>query len=594
MAKIFKTDKMKLFLIIFIISILFFSSKTFNVSATGLCSSGCYSDTLGKNCTWDNEFFGGNAYTCSINTSQTISGPSIMPNGNCVDNTNHKVCVRALPCPSTFNDPLANGASCEIRSADGWIGCTSILQKSGKWDASQSQCVHCSGQMADRVYNVSGSSATDVAITPKCESACGGASDDQPTCAPVCIRTNPTVNSIPTSQTKPAGTAATYSISVANNDSAFSCADNSTFTLTLSGCPGGWTCSIAGSVSAQAGSSSLPTNLTIQSSAVAIPGATGTITITATHGADNTKTGSRSVTYIVASASALSVNISPGSIPASTPRLVTFYVRHPDTTIATNADVDLSTGQSCNTTTTGFCSITVNSAVDVTVIASKTGYTDGTTTIIVTSSCGAPASCVGCADGVACTGGTCYGEVCTPTGALCSSIMCGAANTVPCVCGTGGPTLSAPNVWCGFTPLCNPGQGFATQIACQTACLGAVPTCAAGDGCLAGCIPPDPDCAAVIPAASCSGPGMFVSPLGPGYCTIGEILTKATNWILALVSSIIILIIIIGGLMYISSAGDEEKLRTSKNIIFYAVIGLGIILISYALITEVTDILKGP
>ncbi|MBU4579739.1 hypothetical protein KKB43_01855 [Patescibacteria group bacterium] len=131
------------------------------------------------------------------------------------------------------------------------------------------------------------------------------------------------------------------------------------------------------------------------------------------------------------------------------------------------------------------------------------------------------------------------------------------------------------------------GNGFA-NCADITACPDGT-ACEGGGTCNGGtCV------AAAIPAASCSGPGMFVSPLGLGYCTIGEILTKATNWILSLVASIIILVIIIGGLMYISSSGDEEKLRASKNIIFYAVIGLGIILISYALITEVTDILKGP
>lgn len=99
----------------------------------------------------------------------------------------------------------------------------------------------------------------------------------------------------------------------------------------------------------------------------------------------------------------------------------------------------------------------------------------------------------------------------------------------------------------------------------------------------------DPACV----ATPCGGAGMYTSPLGPGYCTIEQILAKATSWILALVSSIIILIIIIGGLMYISSAGDEERLRTSKNMIFYAIVGLAIILVSYALITEVTNLLKG-
>jgi hypothetical protein len=138
-------------------------------------------------------------------------------------------------------------------------------------------------------------------------------------------------------------------------------------------------------------------------------------------------------------------------------------------------------------------------------------------------------------------------------------------------CGGGGPGCVEDT--CG---------GTAGAQWCPTA-GGAWKDCVAGKACSGG-----------ICVSSCGGDGMYKSPLGPGYCTIQDILAKATSWILTLVSSVIILIIIIGGLMYISSAGDEERLRTSKNMIFYAIVGLAIILISYALISEVTNLLKGP
>lgn len=164
--------------------------------------------------------------------------------------------------------------------------------------------------------------------------------------------------------------------------------------------------------------------------------------------------------------------------------------------------------------------------------------------------------------------------------------------------------VAAPGGWC----CANVNFVFFSATA-QTDCQSSDPACAAGGGgggaeiCAGGadedgdgdvdCA--DSDCAAdpaCISAASCGGPGMFISPLN--YCNISDLLTAATSWILALVASIIILVLIIGGLMYISSAGDEERMRAAKNIILYAIIGLGIILISYSLITEVTDILKGP
>ncbi len=248
-----------------------------------------------------------------------------------------------------------------------------------------------------------------------------------------------------------------------------------------------------------------------------------------------------------------------------------------------------------------------------------------------------PDTLVDCADIVDCPndtlcsgGGTCSGGACVPAGppnvhidtcASCNPVGTGpcqnmlnnnlwtaiSAPTTSAMCSTDTnvSSICAAEIAGGFNG-CQVGLSNGFTCPCGGGPVGCVVNTCGGSGGIQRCLvaggawtdcPGGGTCSGAgvcsHPAgAPCSGPGMFISPLGPGYCTIGQILTKATNWILALVSSIIILVIIIGGLMYITSAGDEERLRTSKNIIYYAIVGLGIILISYALITEVVNLLN--
>ena len=64
-----------------------------------------------------------------------------------------------------------------------------------------------------------------------------------------------------------------------------------------------------------------------------------------------------------------------------------------------------------------------------------------------------------------------------------------------------------------------------------------------------------------------------------------------TNWILGFVAMIAVLVIIWGGLMYIGSAGDENKATTGKRVITYALIGLVIAGIAYALVNVVVTVI---
>lgn len=107
----------------------------------------------------------------------------------------------------------------------------------------------------------------------------------------------------------------------------------------------------------------------------------------------------------------------------------------------------------------------------------------------------------------------------------------------------------------------------------------------------AGVPPPPPP---PPPGSPCSANNskLYRSPLMVGYCSLEEVIAKASDWVLGTAASLIILILIVGGITYIISAGDPARMKTAKNIIFYAIIGLVMILLSYVLVTTIKEIFK--
>jgi len=139
-----------------------------------------------------------------------------------------------------------------------------------------------------------------------------------------------------------------------------------------------------------------------------------------------------------------------------------------------------------------------------------------------------------------------------------------------------------------------------------------IPACGPADGnCPAGCTnPPDPDCVASnggdggtggggtgggigggpgVSGGTGGGPVSFDNPLTTA--SFEALISGIIKWILGIVVSLAILFLIIGGLMYITSAGNEEQATKAKKVILYALLGLGIIVLSYSIITELKDIL---
>ena len=70
-----------------------------------------------------------------------------------------------------------------------------------------------------------------------------------------------------------------------------------------------------------------------------------------------------------------------------------------------------------------------------------------------------------------------------------------------------------------------------------------------------------------------------------------QIVENTLLWVLGIAGSIALFALIVGGVMYMISAGDEQKIATAKKIFNFTVIGLILILLSYSIIKTLTDIL---
>ncbi len=69
---------------------------------------------------------------------------------------------------------------------------------------------------------------------------------------------------------------------------------------------------------------------------------------------------------------------------------------------------------------------------------------------------------------------------------------------------------------------------------------------------------------------------------------IGQIISA----LLGIVGSIALVVFVAGGFLWMTSAGNKSKVDTGKNMIVWAVLGLGIIFLSYAIVKFVLSAFK--
>ena len=71
------------------------------------------------------------------------------------------------------------------------------------------------------------------------------------------------------------------------------------------------------------------------------------------------------------------------------------------------------------------------------------------------------------------------------------------------------------------------------------------------------------------------------------------IFTTLTNVLLFIVGAVAVIMIVIGGLRYVTSGGNSSSISAAKNTILYAVIGLIVALLAYAVINFVLNSFAG-
>lgn len=81
--------------------------------------------------------------------------------------------------------------------------------------------------------------------------------------------------------------------------------------------------------------------------------------------------------------------------------------------------------------------------------------------------------------------------------------------------------------------------------------------------------------------------GMPAELIGPE-----GVFNKFTNIALGIIGALSVIMLVWGGLRYILSGGDSKKVTDAKNTILYAIIGLIIAVLSYAIVTFVLNALK--
>ena len=83
------------------------------------------------------------------------------------------------------------------------------------------------------------------------------------------------------------------------------------------------------------------------------------------------------------------------------------------------------------------------------------------------------------------------------------------------------------------------------------------------------------------------------NPLGAGLNDPRVIIGNVIKAILGIVGSLALVMFIYGGFLWVTSAGNEEKIKQGKSILLWATLGLFIIFFSYILVTFVIGAVTG-
>ena len=81
-------------------------------------------------------------------------------------------------------------------------------------------------------------------------------------------------------------------------------------------------------------------------------------------------------------------------------------------------------------------------------------------------------------------------------------------------------------------------------------------------------------------------PGRLAEATG-GQGSLRQLILTFLNFFLGFLGLISVIMIIYGGILYVTAAGEQEKVDKGKKIIMYAIVGIVIILLAFALVNTI-------
>jgi len=214
---------------------------------------------------------------------------------------------------------------------------------------------------------------------------------------------------------------------------------------------------------------------------------------------------------------------------------------------------------------------------------------------------GSPAGCIASVDVI--TSGPPPPPPCTPSPEVCTDgtdndcdslqdceDTSDCPNDTPCEGASGNFCTNGACVECTATNLANCTANQVCNNGSCEACRGEDVAAASADLCCAGLSWIDGTCTSRCDYRN----SFFCNPLRKTVEDIVQGGQKMIGYVLGLVGSIALLFIVIAGMMYMTSAGSEEKIASSKRILTGAIIGITITLLAYSFLQVILSILNMP
>ncbi len=83
------------------------------------------------------------------------------------------------------------------------------------------------------------------------------------------------------------------------------------------------------------------------------------------------------------------------------------------------------------------------------------------------------------------------------------------------------------------------------------------------------------------------------NPLGSGASTIPQLIDKIATWLLEIGSIIAVIIVIWAAFLFMTSGGNQQKVTTARQTLWYAIIGLTVLLLAKGVTSLIQNFLSG-